>query len=166
MDIVKKNTNSNNASVEQVKKAVKTVVAENERTKNFIIYGAEETQGEELLDVISDVYIGLNECPKHDQIISVMRLGKLNNESTSASRPIKVTLNNSEEVKRLLSISRKLKQSSGCKNLYIAPDRNLEERQAHKKLVVEMKKLINSQPDKYHYIKDNKVMSVDKSPNH
>jgi hypothetical protein len=163
-DIVKKNSSATADSVENVKKAIKSVVIENERSRNFIIYGAKDNDGElenneELNEVVSDVFCLLNEHPK-PQILSVNRLGKWD-KNPSVTRPIKVTLASSEEVKRLLRSSHRLK-SEGSGHLYLAPDRSREERLVYKNLVAEVKKLIQDQPNKYHYIRDYKVISVDK----
>ena len=161
VDIVKKNPSSTAASAENVKKAVKSVVSENERSRNFILYGAEDEDedNEDLTEIVSEVFGALNEYPK-PQILSVSRLGKWD---SSAPRPMKVTLASSEEVKRLLRSSHKLKTQKDAKHLYLAPDRNREERLAYKKLVVQMKERIQTEPNKYHYIRDYKVMSVDKN---
>ena len=144
-DIVKKNPSTTAASVENVKKAVKSVVSENERSRNFILYGAKDIEGEhktneELTEIVTELFCCLNEHPK-PQILSVNRLGTWD-KNPSATRPIKVTLASSEEVKRLLRSSHKLKSAGDTKHLYLAPDRNREERIAYKNLVVEMKQLI------------------------
>lgn len=68
-------------------------------------------------------------------------------------------------LQRVLSKSRNMKNSSDCRHLHIAPDRDFKERWAHKELVEEMKKSIMSQPNKYYYIRDHRVISADKSPN-
>ena len=46
------------------------------------------------------------------------------------------------------------------KNVYLAPDRNREERLKHKSLVTDMKQLIISEPSKHHFIRGGAIISV------
>ena len=80
-------------------------------------------------------------------------------------RPIKVTLNNPDDVRSVLRRSSLLKKSPEeyFRRLYLAPDRTFEERKEHQKLVSELKNLIESEPGKYHYIKNKRVMSTDRN---
>ncbi|KAL5266005.1 hypothetical protein ACHWQZ_G006601 [Mnemiopsis leidyi] len=97
------------------------------------------------------------------QVVSVRRIG-VQKSDKSVARPIRVTLTNSDDVKSILSRSNLLKKSPEeyFRKLYLAPDRTPEERKEHQKLVSEMKRRIESEPERYHYIKDRRVISVDK----
>ena len=168
-DIVKRNSKPAVQPVQNVKKVVNSVLEENERSKNFVVYGAVTKEGygetnEELTDIVEDIFKELNEYP-HPQILSLKRLGKIDEKQTESARPIKVTLASAEKVGRILSLAPKLKKSvtTEYKRIYLAPDRSADEMKEHKKLVANMKQLIISDSTKYHYIKNNKVMSVGKN---
>ena len=165
-DIVKKSTTAaTDTTVKHVQKVIKTVVEENERTKNVTFYGVIEERENEtdavLFDTDETVFSELD-IPK-PRVISASRLEKFKKDELVTNRSIKVTLASADEVKRVLSTSRKLRESTYYKEVYLAPDRNAAERLSHRKLVVEVKNLIEEEPQKYHYIRDNKVISIDKA---
>ena len=80
-------------------------------------------------------------------------------------RPIKVTVASPEIVNQVLSSASKLKKGSeDWRSVYLAPDRSKDERLAHQKLVKELKEKIANEPDdKYHYIRDGKILTIDKT---
>ena len=46
----------------------------------------------------------------------------------------------------------------GFRSVYISPDRTVSERRAHKKLVDEVKLKRETEPDKFHFIWNNKII--------
>ena len=48
------------------------------------------------------------------------------------------------------------------RKLHVTPDRTPEERKEHPNLVSKIKRRIECEPERYHYIKDRRVISVDK----
>ena len=76
-------------------------------------------------------------------------------------RTIKVK---SKSARRLLDNVKHLKNTTDCQNGFIGPDWIKEERFERKKKkkgpVHEMKKLIEREPAKYHYVKNNKVCNL------
>ncbi|KAL5254618.1 hypothetical protein ACHWQZ_G014157 [Mnemiopsis leidyi] len=98
------------------------------------------------------------------KVVAVRRIG-IQKPDASSARLIKVTLTNPDEVKSVLSRSNLLKKSPEeyFRKLDLAPDRTLEERREHQKLVCEVKRRIESEPEKYHYIKNKQVLSVDRT---
>ena len=165
-EIVKTNMGQN-PSANVIKKVVRSTVDQNERNKSFIIHGATEKEDKRPEDILTDVFFDLNNqvdsVSMRPQVVSVRRIG-VQKSDKSVARPIRVTLTNSDDVKSVLSRSNLLKKSPEeyFRKLYLAPDRTPEERKEHQKLVSEMKRRIESEPERYHYIKDRRVISVDK----
>jgi len=185
-DIVKKNCEKSAPSLNSMKKVVQSVVQDDVRSKNFIIYGAPEANGgctrtgydvakevlEEIWDYAED-YAEAEDRPSslpstdigRPVIVTGVRIGnKKPINDDEKPRPCKVTLASPEAVRLVLARARYLKKSScaAFHSWYITPDRNSEERAAHKKLVIKMKNMITTEPQKYHYIRDGKIHSVDK----
>jgi hypothetical protein len=69
-------------------------------------------------------------------------------------------------VKHVLSKAKLLKTLGDdfkqWRNVYLAPDRNREERLVHKKLVAEMKQRITTEPNKHHFIRGGVIISVER----
>ena len=65
------------------------------------------------------------------------------------------------EARLLLQNARKLK-SSNLSTVYVGPDRSKDERAAHKKLLIEIKQMIEKDSTKHYYIRDNKIKIIDK----
>ena len=133
--------------------AVKKVAEKEERSKNVIIYGLEENSNEELQ---AKVFKVLEEIGDKPVIEDCLRIGALKENST---RPVKFSLRSSAHVAQVLRNARKLRTLEGYESVYICPDRSLEERRAYKKLVDELKEKRDSERDKVHFIRHNKVVS-------
>ena len=88
------------------------------------------------------------------------RVGTSRSDST---RPVKFCLRSHAHVAQVLKNARKLRTVDGYKSVYICPDRSVEERKAYKKLVEELKVKRNTETDKVHLIRHNKVVSYNKS---
>ena len=93
------------------------------------------------------------------EIVDSCRLGV---EEHGKTRPLKVKFSCADTARRLLGNAKELRNTTDYKKCYIAPDRTKEERDARKKLVDEMKRLIETEPTKYYYIRNNKVCSVNR----
>ena len=102
----------------------------------------------------------LGEKPKIEA--SRIGLNKPKDKKQVADRPVKVTLTSSTIVQQILTRARHLRSSELFGKVFISPDRSPEERAEQQKLVLELKKRSNDQPDKRHFIKGGKVCSVDK----
>ncbi len=165
-NIVKKNCQPSGNSAKIVQKAVKSAVEENNRSNNFLVYGAEEEDDgvfENHTNFTNWLFNETGVFPK-PQVVAVSRIGFCKPENSGKPRPIKVTLASNESVKQVLSTASKLKQQGGdiWPHIYLAPDRDRKERAAHQKLVTMLKEKISEDSTKYHYIKDSKIISVDK----
>ena len=139
-------------SVRKVGNAVRQVVDKEERSKNIVIYGVPEDLSQPLESRVGDIMQHLDQKPR---IVDCCRLGK---EQEGAVRPIKVTLSSSSIVVEVLRNSTKLKNAEGCRQIFICPDRTVEQRKAQKGLVVQLKKLRTEHPGARYCIRNNKVI--------
>lgn len=142
-----------------VKKVVQDVIKDGDRSKNLLVFGLAEKDGEQLDEMISDVFMELGEKPR----VAAIRLGRKSPGVGTSCRPVKVTLASSTAVRQILTKTRNLRQLERLKAVYVSPDRSPVERAARRQLVLELKKKIAEQSDRKHYIKGGKVCSEDKT---
>ncbi len=157
-DVVKQNCN-NTLSSKKLKEAVKSAVDEDDRSKNFMIYGAAEEEDENPDGVVSDLLEYLEEKPR---VAECYRVGAT---ETDKIRPMKVKLTSPDAVKLILRKTKYLKRDVRYKSTYIAQDRTLKERVEHKLLVDELKNRIKEHANQHHYIRNSKVISVTRITN-
>ena len=129
-----------------------------DRSKNVMVFGLVEEDGEQLNEKVSDVFVEIGEKPP----LAAIRIGKRPEAGTSC-RPVKVTLPSSTAVQQILSRAKLLKQQERLKSVYVSPDRSSAERSARRLLVDERKKRAEEEPERVHFIKGGKVCSVDKT---
>jgi hypothetical protein len=141
----------------KLKEAVKSAVAEEDKAKNFMIFGKEEVPSEDVPTIVAGILQDLNEKPR---LVECTRVGA---SGQGKPRPIKVKLSSVDAVFNVLRNAKLLKNSCSNKATYIGPDRSKEERADHNKLVAKMKTMMRNEPDKYHYIRRGAIRSVDKS---
>ena len=169
-EAVKKNCVSATMSSASIKKAVKSVITENDRSKNFLIFGAQEelecdeTEFDEKA-LIEDIF-GLIKPKERPVIEKWERVGIKKPDDTGPGRPIKVTLRNPESVQQVLRNAKILKTLAAATStgynfsynrIYLSPDRSREERRTRQKLVKELKKRIEKDSSKRYFIKDDQV---------
>ena len=140
-----------------MKNVIKDVVAEGDRSRNLMLFGLKEEKGELLCDKVGQVLLELGEKPK----IEASRIG-LNKPKDKKQVAVKVILTSSTIVQQILTRARHLRRSEHFGKVFISPDRSPEERAEQQKLVLELKKRSNDEPDKRYFIKGGKVCSVDK----
>jgi gas vesicle protein len=167
-DVVKKNvTQDRQFTAKSVKEAVKAVNEEEERSKNLIIYGIEEIE-----DGDWDTVLKVDPLPSIVKSISeqincsdcdIRNFYRIGNKAKGKVRPIKVEFLTSNDITNYLKNAHKLKSNESFKSVYLAPDRSLEQRVAHHKLVIKMKELIKNDNSKHYFIRDNKVKCADKN---
>ncbi len=146
--------NSDNTIItEQLKKAVKCAVEEEDRSRNVVIFGVKEEDGEELENKVLDVFQYVSEKPR---VTKCSRIGK---KKSGTARAIKVTLCSSDSVHRILRKSGQLKNAADYKTVFLSADRTFEEREARKKLVDELKQKRKSNPELQHLIRNNNIIS-------
>ena len=66
-------------------------------------------------------------------------------------------------VNQILGKAKLLRTKPGYRNIYISPDRTVEERRAFKKLWEELQLKRRTETDKVHFIKNNKIVSLEKT---
>ena len=157
-DVVEKgNSQSLTAtSAAKLKEAVKSAVAEEDKSRNFMIFGKEEIPDEEISETVAELLQDLNQKPR---VVESVRVGNVEQGKT---RPIKVKLASCDAVFNVLRNAKCLKTSCRNKATYIGPDRSKEERAEHKKLVDKLKSLMRDDPEKYHFIRKGVITSVKK----
>ena len=142
-----------------IKKVFQEVVAEEDRSKNFMIFGLEEKKNETLPEIVSEVLLELGERPK----FGASRLGLQSvAQKKKVVRPVKVTVSDSNIVQQILRKSRHLRKKDQYKTVFISPDRSADERAEHKRLVLELKEKVKQEPDKVHFIHGGQLHSRDK----
>jgi hypothetical protein len=141
------------------RKVVKDAIEDEDRSKNLVVFGLSEEDGEQLDEKLSDVFMDLGEKPR----VEAVRIGRRPEASGSNCRPVKVTLGSSTAVQQILSKAKALKQMDKWKAVYVSPDRSPAERSARRLLVEERKKRATEQPERNHFIKGGKVCSEDKT---
>ncbi len=137
---------------------MKDAIEDEDRSKNIMVFGLAEDDGEQLDDKVSNVFMSLGEKPRS----AAVRVGRRSEEGTGC-RPVKVVLASSTAVRQLLLKARLLRRVEQLKAVYLCPDRSPQERECQRKLVLELKEKSNKQVDQHHYIKGGKVMSVAKT---
>ncbi len=148
-------------SPDSLKKVVKSAIKEEDRSRNVLVFGLAEEEGEKIEDKISDLFSELGEKPR----VAASRLGKTGPRSSTPNkpRPVKVSLSSTTAVQQILSKTGKLKKVEMFRAVYVCPDRSPEERTARKCLILDLKKAVGEQPNRRHYIAGGKIHSIDKA---
>ena len=155
-DVVKQGCKES-VTVQNLKAVVKSAVKADDRTRSIMVFGMEETSGEELDQKVGDML--KNVCAQGRPPVSdTFRVGAV---KAGNSRPVKVLFHSADSASRVLKSSSALKSSPYSK-VFITPDRSPEERKERKKLVEEMKQKIRSEPQRYHFIRNAAVLSREK----
>ena len=89
------------------------------------------------------------------------RLGKRRSGDSQKVSPVKVSLLSSAIVTKLLGKGRNLRRSDKQELVFVSPDKTPEERAEHRKLVIDMEKKAKEEPGKQHFIRREKICSVD-----
>jgi molybdopterin-biosynthesis enzyme MoeA-like protein len=138
-----------------LKEVMQSIVQEEDRCKNLMVFGIPEEDSEDLTERVHDVLQEIGFKPT----IEVSRVGKANKEK---KRPVKVTLSSSSIARQILSQTRRLHKSESFGSVFVRPDRSEEERSRHRLLVEELFKKREDEPSKRHYIQRGTIHSVEK----
>lgn len=159
--VVSKSCNSIvSATPRVIKEAVKSAVGDEDRSRNFMVYGAEE-ETEEFSTSDEEWVSGIfHQIKIKPVVVGYYRVGPV---KASYNRPIKVKLRTPDTVMEILASAKKMKGDMKFGSIFLAPDRTFEERATHKQLVGEMKQKRGEEPGKYFYIKRGKVCSVERT---
>lgn len=142
-------------TTKQLKSAVREAVTQEDRSKNVMVFGLEEEEGEDLGEKIAGLMEDMGEKP---QLVDCRRLGE------GTKKPVKVTLRSSEAARQILTNSKKLRQTPRRKSVYVCPDRTPEEREIYAKLNLEMKQKMKDDPGQYFFIRNRKICQVNRRP--
>ena len=153
---MKKNC-STSVTRKTIEAAVKSVCDKEDRSKNVIIYGIEETSEEVLSDKVRTVLEEIDEKPL---VRDCVRVGVKTN-GDKRPRPVKFTLSNSDHVAQVLRSAKRLHSKEGYKAVYICPDRSVQERRSFKILLDQLREKRKSEPNRTHFIRNNKIVSSD-----
>ena len=133
-DVIKKSCSSSLAP-RKIQEAMKKASSAEDRSTNLIVYGLDECNEEENTEeVVLSVLQHTNEKPK---VVSCRRLGA---KVEGKRRPVKVVLHNRDMVRSILARSGMLREVEGMSQVYICPDRTVDERSERNRLVSELKK--------------------------
>ena len=148
-----KKSNNEQVTLKKIKTVVKDIVED--RSRNIMMFGLEETERENLDYKVRDVFEELKEKP----LFRAERVGRKTGEDSD--RPVKVSMDSSLIVSDILKKSKDLK-GSVFSHVYLKPDRTLEQRLKHRMIVAELKKSIQEAPEKHHFIKNGEVCHQEK----
>lgn len=139
-----------------LKKMVKSVVLEEDRSRNVIIFGLPEQKGENVEERVQEVFQEIGLKPT----LQATRVGKIRKDTTK--RPVQVSLSSHSVVHQVLCQVKKLRHSATFSKVYVRPDRSEEERAQDRLLVNELAKKREMEPDKLHFIRSGTIHSRDK----
>ena len=155
--VVAEKSQSPAISSKALKQVVQTVVEEEDRNKNLMVFGIPEDDTQEnLADKVLEVFQALGEKPR----IEVSRVG---NKMAGKVRPIKVSLRCGLIVHQILAKARKLRAVEKHKFVFVCPDRSPDQRAEHRQLVRDLKEKRSEDSNKRHFIKSGQICSVDKA---
>ena len=143
---------------EALKTVVQTVVAEEDRSRNLLVFGLPEGDGEELETKVSEIFEEVGQKPK----LEAQRIGKKKTDGAT-TRPVKVCVSSSLIVQQILSNARNLRQSAKFKTVFLSPDRSPEERESRRELIASMRARALEEPDKKFYIREGQILSVNRN---
>lgn len=158
-EVVTKNCASNvSITPKKIKEAVKSAVIEEDRLYNVMMYGVEELDEDDSNDEdkrqIAEIMGEIGVVYSGDVLI-----GRVGDVKEGSTRPIRVRMERKESVLGVLARARQLKNSETYSAVFLGPDRTLDERKAHKKLVEELKKKRSESPDRVFFIRENSICS-------
>ena len=133
-EVVKKGTTVKPAmSQVSLKKTVKEVVEQEDRSRNVMVFGLPDRSEEETDEAVKSVLLAIGEKPK------IMEARRLRIFAEGKTRPVILSVGSSLAASQIISKRRKLKESAVFKSVYISPDRTVEERLARKDLIKQRK---------------------------
>ena len=151
-DLFKKSS-GDSVTLKKIKTVVQDVVED--RTKNLMIFGLGEVEGENLHSKVGEVFEELGQKP----IFEAERVGIVDKVKC---RPVKVVLQNRNSVFDLLKKSKDLKNCKRMEKVFLQPDRSFEERLKHRKLIGELKEKAEEVPGNHYFIRKGQICSEPK----
>ena len=143
-------------SKEVLKTVVKDVVDEEDRSRNVVVFGLAEEDGENITGRVEELFDAID----HKLKVEGCRLGRKKNDSI---RPVKVILSSSTVADQIVACSRRLRLVEKFRNVFVSPDRSPDQRRVQKELVTKMKERMDKEPGKKFYIRDGQIHSVERT---
>ena len=143
-------------SPKKIVTAVKKIVEEEDRSKEVVVFGVEEENGECPATKVSKILEQLEERPR---ITGCRRIGQ---RGADLKRPIIFSVQSADVVYQILKKAKRLKDIEGLKTVYISPNRTPEERISRQKLVTELKKKRSDDPSGSYFIRKGEIVKADK----
>ena len=141
---------------DSVNTMMKSVVKDNERRKQIVLFGVSEDNSD-LGGIVNDIL----ECTCGPDKLSVKDYCRVGARKPGGSRPVKVYLNSQEDAQTAVKNAKSLKNSKRFGGVFIAPDRSPEERMERRRLVQLLRDKRRREPEKHHYISRGEVCSTD-----
>lgn len=161
-DVVSQNC-SDRITPKKLQSVVKSAVNSEERSRSVMVFGLPEGEVVQGKTVYVDDQMDKLLC-NFDYKPRMRECYRVGIQKPGFTRPVRVTLTSPDAVAEILKESKRLKGSPVYSMVFISPDRTPEERAARRKLVDALKKKVQEQPDKHHYIRSGTVCSMDKQP--
>lgn len=141
---------------ERLQAVVQQVVKEEDRARNVMVFGLEETADEDLNDTVDSVLAELGEKVKVD---AVSRIGAV---KSGVRRPIKLMLRSSELAQQILMKAKNLRSLERFRSIYLTPDRCQKEREKHRELVLLLKQRRRDDISKHYVIRNGQVIGLER----
>lgn len=160
------------ASVD-IKEVVQTVVREEERSHNLMLFGLQEEVQENTEKLVGELLVELGEKPHivaervgRQSAKPVARRTRSTAKDEPSPRPVKVTFSSPALARKILSKARSLRNSTRFGKTFIIPDRSPDQRTKQRELVRELKNRQKEDPDGRHFIRMGEVFSnIDQKSN-
>ena len=143
-------------SSEVIQRAVRDFTEGEERSRNLLVFGLQEEDGEVVGERVSELFWTLGEKPRPEEVL------RLDKKSTGQHRPVMVKLRNSAAAARVLKKSQDLRNSEKFRTVFISPDRTIAQRAEHRRLVSLMERQAEEDKSRRFFISDGEVQSVER----
>ena len=154
-----KSENKSSVTTQNIQRAVKSAVSEDQRSKNVVIFGLQEEKQNDRLQTRVTLMVKLITDGETPPIKDVIRIGAA---KSGVCRPVRVTFDSKEVAISVFSGAKNLRKNPVYKSIYVSPDRSAEELAERKKPVCQLKEKIEKEPEMYHFILNGKVNSTEK----
>ena len=118
------------------------------RKLNLVVYGVKESDSKTDQKQIKDIIKVID--PEDKTSINVKNFFRIGNKAATKPRPLKITVENREQWRKLITDQKRLKDltenedSSELKNVSLAPDRTMKQREERRELQTELQRRINA----------------------
>ena len=126
-----------------------------DRSKNLIVFGLPEADNEDDAETRRRVGKVFNHLDTSPSITATARLGT---KREGRHRPVKISLQQREDLVSLLKKARLLHQADTFKQVYLSPDLTREEREDNARLYQTLKQLRKDNPGRKYWVRGGSIM--------